>query len=139
MLFLNDVLLVQESVPTLSALDITTLNLQNIVRPLSQSWHALFQEHRILTPILFSLLLLIVFFVWVNVIIAIISEVYDKECERSMTIFWDKYFPSMQRDVLQPENDAEAMKLHKPVHTIAIGPTPDSVQLTPDRFAFWQP
>ena len=37
------------------------------------------QENRLLTPILFFLLLMVVFYIWVNVMVAIISDVYQQE------------------------------------------------------------
>ena len=93
------------------------------------------QENRILTPILFTLLLLIVFFVWVNVIVAIISEVYTQEVERSLFVEWDPDFASMALDAPQPENDVAAMVPHQPVHTVAGQAAPAIVALTPFRCA----
>lgn len=93
------------------------------------------QENRILTPIVFTLLLLIVFFVWVNVIVAIISEVYAQECDRSLFVEWDADFPCMALDAPQPENDLDAMVPHQPVHTVAGQPTPGIVALTPTKCA----
>jgi hypothetical protein len=93
------------------------------------------QESRILTPILFSLLLLIVFFVWVNVMVAIISEVYDQECDRSMKISWDTDFQSMAPNVMQPENDMDAMQLHVPAQTHPGQAKSGMVALTPEKCA----
>ena len=93
------------------------------------------QENKILTPILFSLLLLIVFFIWVNVMVAIISEVYANEMDRSLIIAWDEDFRTMHPDVLQPDNDTEAMYKHRPRATHLQQPPPDPVALTPSRCA----
>ena len=93
------------------------------------------QENRIITPILFSLLLLIVFFVWVNVMVAIISEVYAQECDRSLKISWDTDFPAMQPNVLQPGNDVDAMVPHRPLRSHPEQVTPPAVALTPDKCA----
>jgi Polycystin cation channel len=93
------------------------------------------QENRILTPILFSLLLLIVFFVWVNVMVAIISEVYAQEVDRSLNIIFDEDFRAMLPDVLQPGNDMEAMQPHAPRQTHPFQAEPAEVALTADRCA----
>ena len=93
------------------------------------------QENRVITPILFSLLLLIVFFVWVNVMVAIISEVYANECERSLNIAFDADFRTMAPDVLQPGNDLDAMVPHAPARSHPDQPQPHAVALTPDRRA----
>ena len=88
-----------------------------------------------MTPILFSLLLLIIFFIWVNVMVAIISEVYAHEVERSLNICWDEDFRGMLPHVLQPENDVDAMQKHLPLRTHAEQPPARAVALTPDRCA----
>ena len=93
------------------------------------------QENRILTPFLFSLLLLIVFFIWVNVMVAIISEVYQQECDNALTVSWDEDFESMSPDVPQPQNDLAAMRLHYPVVSTDREKPPEPVALTPDRCA----
>lgn len=91
------------------------------------------QENRILTPFLFTLLLLIVFFIWVNVMVAIISEVYQQECDQSLNVAWDEDFTSMQPGAPQPQNDLEAMRLHYPVQSLENEASPQPVALTPDR------
>jgi hypothetical protein len=90
----------------------------------------------VLTPFLFSLLLLIVFFIWVNVMVAIISEVYQQECDRSLNIQWDEDFDGMQPGVPQPQNDLQAMYPHHPVQSVENEPPPPPVALTPDRCCF---
>lgn len=91
------------------------------------------QENRILTPFLFSLLLLIVFFVWVNVMVAIISEVYQQECDNALRVEWDEDFEAMSADIPQPQNDLAAMRLHYPVVSTDREKPPEPVALTPDR------
>ena len=93
------------------------------------------QENRIATPILFSLLLLIVFFIWVNVMVAIISDVYSQEVDRSLSIAFDPEFPCLRPDTLQPENDVGAMQPHMPVqtHENVDMAAAEPVALMPDR------
>lgn len=91
------------------------------------------QENRILTPFLFTLLLLIVFFIWVNVMVAIISEVYQQECDNALKVSWDEDFPSMSPGVPQPQNDLDAMRMHYPVQSLENEGPPKPVSLTPDR------
>lgn len=91
------------------------------------------QENRILTPFLFTLLLLIVFFVWVNVMVAIISEVYQQECDDALNISWDEDFPRMSASVPQPQNDLDAMRLHYPVQSLSNEAAPQPVALEPER------
>lgn len=91
------------------------------------------QENRVLTPFLFTLLLLIVFFVWVNVMVAIISEVYQQECDDALNISWDEDFPSMSPSVPQPQNDLDAMRLHYPVQSLSNEASPQPVALEPER------
>ena len=91
------------------------------------------QENRLLTPFLFSLLLLIVFFIWVNVMVAIISEVYQQENEKSLNIQIDDDFNSMEPDMEQPQNDLKAMRYHTPVLAHSNLGHPELIRLTPDR------
>jgi hypothetical protein len=93
------------------------------------------QENRILTPVLFSLLLLIVFFVWVNVMVAIISEVYQQECDATLVVNFDEDFESMLPHVPHPANDMDAMRPHLPVQCADDEDMPEPVALTPERCA----
>lgn len=92
------------------------------------------QENRLLTPFLFSLLLLIVFFIWVNVMVAIISEVYQQENDRSLNVVQvDDDFQSMEPDVDQPQNDLKGMRYHSPVLADENEGHPAMIRLTPDK------
>lgn len=93
------------------------------------------QENRILTPILFSLLLIIVFFIWVNVMVAIISEVYQKESSGNGELARDDLFDSMTAAIRQPNNDVAALVPHQPVRPAAGGPLPPVVALCPSQYA----
>ena len=75
------------------------------------------------------------FFIWVNVMVAIISEVYQQECDKSLNVTWDEDFPSMRPGAPQPQNDLDAMRLHYPVQSLENEATPQPVALTPDRCA----
>ena len=79
----------------------------------------------------------VIFFIWVNVMVAIISEVYAHEVERSLHICWDDDFHGMLPTIAQPENDMMAMQPHKPLqtHDCPELPAPPAVALTPDKCA----
>jgi hypothetical protein len=93
------------------------------------------QENRLLTPLLFSLLLLIVFFIWVNVMVAIISEVYQQECDAVLNMQIDDDFGSMEPEIEQPQNDLKAMRYHTPVLADPSMHHPKMLRLTPDKCA----
>lgn len=94
------------------------------------------QENRLLSPILFFLLLLVVFYIWVNVMVAIISEVYQQEYKAYGCIELDEDYDSMLPDVPQPQNDDEAMHLHFPVHASEHSVQDKPIALTPDRCVY---
>lgn len=93
------------------------------------------QENRLLTPILFFLLLMVVFYIWVNVMVAIISDVYQQEYKAYGSIEVDEDFDSMLPDIPEPQNDQEAMHRHYPVHASDEYVPVDPIALTPDRCA----
>ena len=76
------------------------------------NYEALSLESPIVTPILFIVLLIIVFFVWVNLVIAIISNIYELERALVDGFSWDDDYEKMTLDSQHPENDVSAMNEH---------------------------
>jgi hypothetical protein len=87
----------------------------------------------LLTPILFFLLLMVVFYTWVNVMVAIISEVYQEENKAYGTLEVDEDYECMMPSIPHPQNDQQAMLPHYPVHSSENDDRVDPVALTPDR------
>jgi hypothetical protein len=67
--------------------------------------------------------------------VAIISEVYQKEYDSNGRLLLDEDFDTMTPDIRQPENDLAAMVPHVPLRPAPGEPLPEPVVLSPDRCA----